>query len=414
MKIRDSLFIARRYIRTRLAESIVVILGLGIGIAVLTGIVSMQLNVRGYSRDYSNMPWFRQITVSPSANRWSSDDGPAIRIGRVGQDPVRLTAAELFEAREMSPDIEYAFVNTMTSGFDFSLPEGGPSGWWDNEAGILLAFPDYFPANNLEIVEGISFSRQDVEEQAPVAIIGNDLAELVFQGASPVGRQIQLNDIPFSIIGVFRDLNQDRYGGFEQDPRWMTSYQLALPYGSESQLWGGTGIGELHHIEFAVADYSRLAAGVEQLTNYFHSKFDPDSIRIDSQLDFQYQQGSSDNAIFRLLGVLTGAGMLIASISSMNLMLARVLRRRRSVGLSMAIGASRRSIFLLFVLEACMLGLSGGLIGGLLTVGFVKLIGFQAELLVFLISMGIAFLASLVFSVYPAILASRVNPAEVQ
>jgi putative ABC transport system permease protein len=117
--------------------------------------------------------------------------------------------------------------------------------------------------------------------------------------------------------------------------------------------------------------------------------------------------------------VLASAGLVIASINILNLMLARVLRRTREIGISAALGASRRQIFRQSLAEALVLGISGGALGLPLSFGLVKLMSGIMEGLD--VSVGLTgvlagalscIAASVIFGLYPAYLGARVIPAD--
>lgn len=119
-----------------------------------------------------------------------------------------------------------------------------------------------------------------------------------------------------------------------------------------------------------------------------------------------------------LIGMLASVGLVIAVINILNLMLARVLKRTKAVGLSMALGSSRGQVFRQFMLEAVVLGLAGSVLGIALSFAFAELLkkslggwsgGWGSRL-----GLGIALglLISLFFGVYPAYLGSRTNPVD--
>lgn len=120
-----------------------------------------------------------------------------------------------------------------------------------------------------------------------------------------------------------------------------------------------------------------------------------------------------------LLGVL---GLLVASLSVLALLLARVLSRQRQLGMAAALGATRARIRGQYLLEVLLLGVLGSLVGGGLAVGLLAWLsrgadprfggGIAAQPVPLLLTMGGALLLSLLFGLLPAIQASQVRPAE--
>jgi putative ABC transport system permease protein len=121
-----------------------------------------------------------------------------------------------------------------------------------------------------------------------------------------------------------------------------------------------------------------------------------------------------------LIGILASVGLVIAVINILNLMLARVLKRTKSIGLSMALGSSRQMVFRQFMLEAFTLGIIGSILGILLSFALVEVLKkalgafFAANMLGtrVLLGFGLGFAVSLLFGVYPAYLGSRTNPVD--
>ena len=120
-----------------------------------------------------------------------------------------------------------------------------------------------------------------------------------------------------------------------------------------------------------------------------------------------------------LIGLLASVGLFIAIINILNLMLARLLKRTKSIGLNIALGSSRWMVFRQFMIEAVSLGMAGALVGIALSFAFAELLKnslslFATAKLGARIGLGVAmgFVVSLLFGVYPAYLGSLINPVE--
>ena len=117
------------------------------------------------------------------------------------------------------------------------------------------------------------------------------------------------------------------------------------------------------------------------------------------------------------IGSLSSLALFIAALNILNLMLARVLKRTRSIGITKALGSSRKNIFWQYLLESLTLGLSGGILGLLLIMLASPLLasfmGGSSTITsgTAFLSLGFAFLVSLLFGIYPAIKAASINPS---
>ena len=120
-----------------------------------------------------------------------------------------------------------------------------------------------------------------------------------------------------------------------------------------------------------------------------------------------------------IAGLAASLGLLIAAINILNLMMARVLRRTKEIGILVALGSSRRSIFSTFLWEAMLMGLFGALLGfGISIVGekivtsLLEYFPINIDYRVFLSAVGISGFISLLFGIYPALHGARVNPVD--
>jgi len=174
---------------------------------------------------------------------------------------------------------------------------------------------------------------------------------------------------------------------------------------------------EINSFSAAVKSSNQLRNAEDQIRSYLRAQF-TDGFNIMSPLTFaqdreQIRRGQIIAAFAASLG------LLIAAINILNLMLARVLKRTRELGIIQALGSTRKNILYLFLTEAFLLGFLGALLGVALAYGGEKIIvsmleGFPLTIdwRVFIVALGISGFVSLLFGVYPATQASRIDPVE--
>jgi putative ABC transport system permease protein len=175
---------------------------------------------------------------------------------------------------------------------------------------------------------------------------------------------------------------------------------------------------ELHQIIAQVDSIDHVeptAAGIEQMLRRFHKKID---YRIRVPLSLLRQAEATKRTFNIVLGSIAGISLLVGGIGIMNIMLATVTERTREIGIRRAIGAKRSQIIGQFLIETMVLSTVGGGIGILVGLVIPWLITYFAGMLTIvtpfslLLSLGISMTIGIVFGLYPAIRAARLDPIE--
>jgi len=272
--------------------------------------------------------------------------------------------------------------------------------------------PDYQYANAVTIAEGRFFNDVDVTMGGLVAVIGADVADLLFPGESPVGKEIRLRSTPFTVVGV-----AERRGatlGQSQD-NWVI-----VPIDPYNRV---TGRVTNHNIAIQATSPEDAGKAQDEVVARLRSLR---GLRGIEENDFEIYSNETLTGTFNSFAAVVAAAtfavtllaLVVGGIGVMNIMLVSVAERTREIGVRMALGARRRRILSQFVIEAVTLSLLGGVLGVLLGAGGAVLarevwnvpasIPAWAVLLSLLSASG----AGLVFGIYPAIRASRLDPVE--
>ena len=274
---------------------------------------------------------------------------------------------------------------------------------------------DYYFRNNDLVSYGRAITRQDVENEAYVCIIDQDLADNLFPGEDPLGSQVIVGGIRYTVIGLQGE-----------DSNLMASMAgmggsvdgtITIPYTNALKFSGNSSVTSL---DVYVADTDRTQELQEAVESVLYKAFNENEdcynvFSMDSLLD------TMDSMMSMMTYMLTGIAsiaLLVGGIGIMNMMLVSVTERTKEIGLRKAMGATPERIQVQFLLESIVLSLIGGLIG----VALGLLISFAAASLLgtdFVISssavgLGVGFSAAvgIVFGWAPARKASRLNPID--
>ncbi|MGB2862294.1 MAG: ABC transporter permease [Sedimentisphaerales bacterium] len=291
------------------------------------------------------------------------------------------------------------------------------------ELRIVGTTPEWFRLVPREILAGRVLLESDQEKQAPVAVLTEFGARKILATESTIGQTIRMGSDQFEIIGIVKsesgqagniqipDQEVDAYIPIEVARRYFGDiFTKRTSGGDEREMV------ELHQVIVQVDDPKKVeavAAGIERMLEQFHKKKD---YAVSVPLALLKQAEAMKRRFNIVLGSIAGISLLVGGIGIMNIMLASVTERTREIGIRRAIGAKRRQIVIQFLIETVVLSTMGGLIGlGMGTLipflityfsGMITVITLKGILLPLLISMTIGIL----FGLYPAVHAAKVDP----
>jgi putative ABC transport system permease protein len=280
---------------------------------------------------------------------------------------------------------------------------------------------DYFSSYGLQAEYGSLFTAEDVRRELKLIVVGSELAGKLYpqqRAADIVGKRIQLNSVGYTIIGILEKIPED-------NPISVSLNGAAMVPVTATQSYLYTN--SIHTLSFSVEDPEDLDEAVGQLEAFFSMKYG-DKVSITNRRAEYVEQRRRIIPLLTVIGLLSSMGLFIASINILNLMLARVVRRQKAIGISTALGASRKAVFKQYMTESLGLGIIGGIVGiglSLVLLRIFRLIfqisgpGGQSagpelnlSLTTIGLALGITLVVNLIFAVYPAYKASSVDPAD--
>ncbi|MEN6332756.1 MAG: ABC transporter permease [Phycisphaerales bacterium] len=291
------------------------------------------------------------------------------------------------------------------------------------ELRVVGATPEWFSLVPRALVAGRVIVKADQDRRAPVAVLTDVGARKILATENSIGQTLRIGGDEFEVIGIIQsesgqagniqvpDQEIDVYIPLEVAQRYFGDIYTKRTAGSEEREKV-----ELHQIIVQVDDPKHaemVAAGIERMLERFHRKKD---YALSVPLALLKQAEATKRTFNIVLGSIAGISLLVGGIGIMNIMLAAVTERTREIGIRRAIGAKRRQIVFQFLIETVVLSMIGGLIGlgiGVLIPflithfsGMPTVMRLYCIMLPLVISMSIG----IVFGLYPALHAAKVDP----
>ena len=278
--------------------------------------------------------------------------------------------------------------------------------------------PDYFEIRNWPIALGAAFTQVDIESGTKVIVLGQTVVDKLYgPSADPVGQSVRIGSIPFQVVGVAAKKGQSATGQDYDDAAF-------IPYSTfASKVQGGLSKYLRGTIMVAATSADTTSKAQSDITALLRDRHhvptggdDDFQIRNLSEIAGAQQQGT--DTMTTLLASVAAVSLAVGGIGIMNIMLVSVTERTREIGIRMAVGAKPNHILSQFLIEALSLSVAGGLIGVAWGVGVATYLAarFRWPMLiqpdVITVSVGFSALVGIVFGMYPAWKASKLDPID--
>ncbi len=283
----------------------------------------------------------------------------------------------------------------------------------DSQCSIYLGSDQFSICNNFTLEQGRDLSYLDIKKYNQVVVLGSGIRDYLFGARNPLGETVTISGTPFTVVGVYKAKDPQK-----DSSSYSMDNMVVVPYTMNQMLNNST----------SIEDFSVKAAGSQQaneaatlIQGFLSGLINQDNGYFYVQSENQYIDDNNQEAkvMSYVVGGIAGISLLVGGIGIMNIMLVTVTERTREIGIRKAIGGSRRSIVLQFLIEAAVVCCCGGIIGVL--IGYLGTIVAGKLLLdLFLLpSMGMTLAAvgfsvvlGIIFGMYPAIKASGLQPVE--
>jgi putative ABC transport system permease protein len=272
---------------------------------------------------------------------------------------------------------------------------------------------NYSSVYNLKIGNGRFFTQSEDDHKMPVAILGPETAESLFQILDPVGKQILVQGHPFTVLGVAERSSTGSMVG-EAD-----NY-VYIPYGTFHKImpW------EENHLLYIQARSGMRDKAMDESESLLRQRRkvkhgEPSNFTLTTS-DMIIKQINSFTAIIGIVVIaISSVGLLVGGIGVMNIMLVSVTERTREIGIRKALGATKRDIVLQFLFEAMTLTGVGGIFGiilaiaiSLIVITLIPQLPATIPLWAVFTGLTVSVAIGLIFGVWPARKAAQLDPIE--
>lgn len=289
-------------------------------------------------------------------------------------------------------------------------------------ARVLGVTTDYLAIRNRTVVAGRFFTREELDGQARVAILGQEMVRRLFpENMNPIGQNIRIDGVTFRVEGVLDVVGGAGFGPNDDDLIVAPLSTVQTRLTGERELTGDRPISQ---ILVQARDSESVEAAAQQMRETLREAHgisfrDEDDFQIFTQTDLLDSLGNVTGLLTVFLAVIAGISLVVGGIGIMNIMLVTVTERTREIGLRKAVGAQKSDILFQFLVEAVTLALVGGSIGVMLAAGVTLLLSaalpdlkanvqFSSVLLATMISLAVG----IFFGIYPANRAASLNPID--
>jgi len=407
MPFHEAVRLALQQIRVQKLKSFFTLLGVMIGVMFLIAVVSIVTGMSKYvEEDFAGrmlgantftlrrFPWFGNNVTEEEWREW--------------QRRPRVYHSDVAIIREALPSgTRYAVESqeNLSASTKYARPR-------NVEAHAVEG--DYFTIKKLDLSEGRVFSPQEAEMGAPVMLVGDEVAKYFFEGLSPIGRELRVGGIPYTVIGVIE--HQGSLFGHSLDETAFAPFNSPLHRLTNPR-------GDIDGLMVQAPSAVMMDEAMETVREVMRGHR---RLRPGQQDNFVMETSASALVSFqRTKTIMTIAGTALPAISLvvgglviMNIMLVAVAERTREIGVRKSLGARRKDILRQFLVESATLSTLGAMLGiGLGLLG-AKIISWTTPLpaavapwsLVAATLLGTV--VGITSGVYPARRASRLNPID--
>jgi putative ABC transport system permease protein len=374
-------------------RSLLSLLGVVIGVVAVISLTALGEGARRYVTDQFASLGSGLLIVMPGRNETTGS------IPGIAGVPNDLTLAD---ARALERGVTDVIRMVPMTASTASVSHGERS----RQVVVIGSTPGFRAIRDLQIVQGRFLPDSDIDRGAPVVVLGRKLAREIFQDRDPVGEPVRVGDWRMRVIGVLAVRGTQM--GLDMDDAAIVPVATGLRMANRNSLM---------RVILQLRPQAEMGVAKQQVIDIIVDRHDELDVTCLTEETVLAGLSSILRALTLVVAGIAAISLAVAGIGIMNVMLVSVSERTPEVGLLKALGATRRQILLVFLLEAVLLSVSGGVVGvaaGWLLIEalliFYPAVPASPPMWAVVSVLGVALATGTLFGVLPAWRAARLDP----
>ncbi len=283
------------------------------------------------------------------------------------------------------------------------------SGTESKSATIVGTNSSYITIGDVKMATGRFITENDLDNNMKVAVVGSAVIRKLFEDKDPLGETIKVNGVNFTIVGTLKE-KMNGADGTDDD-------MVVIPVNVAQRTLK---VKNVTMFMASAKDSDSVDLAMKQIKDYLYGIYKDDSkYMCFTQESILGLLGNISNIMMIILGSIATISLVVGGIGIMNIMLVSVSERTREIGIRKAIGAKKKDILVQFLIEALMLTGIGGIIGILFGMAIIKFVIGSFDLITpvysvpwIIASFTISLVIGVIFGIFPAYKAAKLNPIE--